>query len=98
MGGVLIVFPFPKSIELPEVLQYKLEAYCNTNWSCIAIRFREVVVGVSDILLRVCRDFYRGPICSGSGEFLPTPESSGAGAILVVVFNNSMHSFNDELP
>ena len=35
--------------------------------------------------------------CCGSAEF-PTPESSGAGAILVVVFNNSMHSFNDELP
>ena len=35
--------------------------------------------------------------CCGSAEF-PTPESSGAGAILVAVFNNSMHSFNDELP
>ena len=35
--------------------------------------------------------------CGGSAES-PTPESSGAGALLLVVFNNSMHSFKDELP
>ena len=29
--------------------------------------------------------------CSGSAD-LPTPESSGAGAIFVVAVNNSMHS------
>ena len=28
----------------------------------------------------------------------PTPESSGAGELRTVASNNSMHSFNDELP
>ena len=57
MGGVLTVFPFPKSVGAPKALRYKLEAYCNTNGRCIAILFWEVVVvGVSEILLNFFED------------------------------------------
>ena len=46
------VFPFPESSVAPRALQYKLEAYGNTNWRCIATQIGGVVVvGVSDILL-----------------------------------------------
>ena len=56
MGGVPTVSPFPQSVGAPELLGYELEAYyCNANWRCIAILFREVVVvGVSDIRLKHC--------------------------------------------
>ena len=51
-GQALKVFPFPQSSGAPKVLQYKLEAYSNTNCRCIAALFWEVlVVGVSDMLL-----------------------------------------------
>ena len=36
--------------------------------------------------------------CGGSVISRPTPGSSGAGELRTVAFNNSMHSFNDELP
>ena len=39
MGGVLTDFPFPQSVGAMKALQYKLEAYCNTNWRCIANTF-----------------------------------------------------------
>ena len=45
---------FSSERRTPKILQYTLEAYCNcnTNWRCIAIQIREVVVvGVSDVLL-----------------------------------------------
>ena len=33
------VFLFPESSVAPKALQYKLEAYCDRNWRCIAICF-----------------------------------------------------------
>ena len=52
MGEVLIILPRRKSVGAPKALQYKLGAYCNTNWRCMVVLFWEVVVvGVYDILL-----------------------------------------------
>ena len=49
---VLRVFPLSQVSGASNVLQYKLEVHCNTNWGCIAVCLLEVVVvGVSDILL-----------------------------------------------
>ena len=36
--------------------------------------------------------------CGGTAISEPAPESSGAGELRTVAFNNSMHSFNDERP